>query len=66
MSVWQRCQTGYYSLRFSTTWQSNFPRLTQWFDRLHQRPSLQETLPKASIIKSAVRSVIFMLLTADS
>ncbi len=38
---------GYYSLRFGTTWQSNFPRLARWFDQLHQHPSLQETQPKA-------------------
>lgn len=37
---------GYYSLRFGTTWQANFPRLAQWFDQLHQRPSLQATRPQ--------------------
>jgi len=38
---------GYYSLRFGTTWQSTFPRLARWFDQLHQRPSLQDTVPQA-------------------
>ncbi|MBD1909324.1 MULTISPECIES: glutathione S-transferase family protein [unclassified Leptolyngbya] len=38
---------GYYSLRFGKDWQSSYPRLAQWFDQLHQRPSLQDTIPKA-------------------
>lgn len=38
---------GYYNLRFGTDWRLRYPRLAQWFDVLHQRPSLQTTVPQA-------------------
>jgi glutathione S-transferase len=38
---------GYYSLRFGTDWQQQYPGLRQWFDKLHQRESVQSTIPKA-------------------
>ncbi|NMF82834.1 glutathione S-transferase family protein [Nodosilinea sp. P-1105] len=37
---------GYYSLRFGLGWQSRYPRLAHWFDQLHQRPSLRDTIPQ--------------------
>ena len=38
---------GYYTLRFGQDWQQQYPRLAQWFEHLHQRPSLQSTMPQA-------------------
>jgi glutathione S-transferase len=38
---------GYYTFRFGKNWQLRYPKLTRWFERLHQRPSLQSTLPQA-------------------
>lgn len=37
---------GYYSLRFGNAWQRQWPRLAQWFEGLHQRPSVQATVPQ--------------------
>lgn len=36
---------GYYSFRFGLTWQQRYPRLAEWFERLHQRRSLASTVP---------------------
>lgn len=38
---------GYYSLRFGKDWQQQYPHLNQWFEQLHQRESVQSTIPKA-------------------
>ncbi|PSN19441.1 glutathione S-transferase family protein [filamentous cyanobacterium CCP5] len=39
------CGLGYYTLRFGPSWQRQWPRLGQWFEGLHQRSSVQETMP---------------------
>ncbi len=36
---------GYYSLRFGDDWQQKYLRLGQWFKNLHQRESVQSTIP---------------------
>ncbi|BAY41825.1 glutathione S-transferase domain-containing protein (plasmid) [Nostoc sp. NIES-2111] len=38
---------GYYSLRFGHDWQQEYPKLSQWFEVLHQRQSVYSTMPKA-------------------
>lgn len=38
---------GYYSLRFGNDWQQEYPQLSQWFELLHQRESVQSTVPQA-------------------
>ncbi|WP_445626945.1 glutathione S-transferase family protein [Nostoc sp. DSM 114167] len=38
---------GYYSLRFGHNWQQEYPKLSQWFELLHQRKSIDSTMPKA-------------------
>ena len=38
---------GYYSLRFGNNWQQEYPKLSQWFEVLHQRQSVYSTMPKA-------------------
>jgi glutathione S-transferase len=38
---------GYYSLRFGYNWQQDYPKLSQWFEVLHQRQSVYSTMPKA-------------------
>jgi glutathione S-transferase len=38
---------GYYSLRFGQDWQKQYPSLSQWFQKLHERESVQSTIPKA-------------------
>ncbi|MEH2213183.1 glutathione S-transferase family protein [Nostoc sp.] len=38
---------GYYSLRFGNNWQQEYPKLRQWFELLHQRKSVDSTMPKA-------------------
>ncbi|QIR37193.1 glutathione S-transferase family protein [Tolypothrix sp. PCC 7910] len=38
---------GYYSLRFGNSWQQEYPKLSQWFEVLHQRQSVYSTMPKA-------------------
>lgn len=38
---------GYYSLRFGHNWQQEYPKLRQWFELLHQRKSIDCTMPKA-------------------
>lgn len=36
---------GYYTLRFGEDWQQKYLRLGQWFKNLHQRESIQSTIP---------------------
>jgi glutathione S-transferase len=38
---------GYYSLRFGDDWRQECPQLNQWFEQLHQRESVQSTIPQA-------------------
>jgi glutathione S-transferase len=38
---------GYYSLRFGNDWQQEYPQLSQWCELLHQRESIQSTMPQA-------------------
>lgn len=40
------CGLGYYTLRCGDGWRTQFPALAEWCDRLHQRPSIQSTLPR--------------------
>ncbi|MEC4819878.1 MAG: glutathione S-transferase family protein [Scytonema sp. PMC 1069.18] len=37
----------YYSLRFGNDWQQEYPQLSQWCELLHQRESIQSTMPQA-------------------
>ena len=37
---------GYYTLRFGEEWQSHYPQLTRWFKQLHERESVQSTIPQ--------------------
>lgn len=38
---------GYYTLRFGDTWQLQYPKLSHWFERMHQRESVRSTVPMA-------------------
>jgi glutathione S-transferase len=38
---------GYYNLRFNQYWQKQYPMLNKWFQNLHERDSVQSTIPKA-------------------
>ncbi len=38
---------GYYTLRFGEDWKQKHPRLGQWFEQLHERSSVQSTIPIA-------------------
>ncbi|AFY65126.1 glutathione S-transferase family protein [Geitlerinema sp. PCC 7407] len=40
------CALGYYSLRFGTGWQAQYPHLKTWFEALHQRESVRSTMPQ--------------------
>ena len=40
------CALGYYSLRFGTDWQAQYPHLKTWFEALHQRESVRSTMPQ--------------------
>lgn len=37
---------GYYTLRFGEQWQQQHPHLEQWFKALHQRASVNSTIPQ--------------------
>lgn len=40
------CSLSYYNLRFNDNWQIQFPHLREWFERLHERESVQSTIPR--------------------
>ncbi len=37
---------GYYTLRFGTDWQTQYPHLKTWFEALHERESVRSTMPR--------------------
>ncbi|MBC5767884.1 glutathione S-transferase family protein [Ramlibacter albus] len=39
------CALSYHDFRFKEDWRSGKPKLTQWFERFIQRPSMQATMP---------------------
>jgi glutathione S-transferase len=38
---------GYYSLRFGEQWRSQFVRLANWYEKMHERDSVKSTIPPA-------------------
>ena len=40
------CSLGYYSLRLNENWQSQYPHLREWFNKLHERNSVKSTIPR--------------------
>lgn len=41
------CALGYYTLRFGDEWQKNYSHIAQWYKNLHQRASVNTTIPTA-------------------
>ncbi|MDF5724689.1 MAG: glutathione S-transferase family protein [Rhizonema sp. PD37] len=39
------CSLGYYSLRFNEDWHQEYPHLSEWFHKLHERESVKSTVP---------------------
>ncbi|EGJ32416.1 MULTISPECIES: glutathione S-transferase family protein [Moorena] len=39
------CSLGYYSLRLDKDWGSRYPNLGNWFEKLHERESVNSTVP---------------------
>lgn len=37
---------GYYTFRFGEQWQQQYPRVGEWFQRLHERESVKLTIPR--------------------
>ncbi len=40
------CSLSYYSLRLNEDWQTQYPHLRKWFERLHERESVKSTIPR--------------------
>ena len=40
------CSLGYYSLRLNEDWLLQYPNLANWFNKLHERESVNSTVPK--------------------